>query len=247
MTFRDHVILITGVTRGIGRAIALRFLAEGAVVAGIYVRDDEAAEQLLGDAEKAGGRISLYKGSVSDHGFVANVMKQVFETYGRLDVLVNNAGRTNDQMALFMEEQQWNEVLDTNFIGTCYCSQEAVSYMLRLGKGAIINMVSVSGIHGREAQTNYAASKGAIMGLTKLYARLYASKNIQVSAIAPGMIETEMAQGVPPEKLADFLKHTAAGRLGSAEEVADAVMYLAGPLASYHAGQTLKIDGGFLR
>ncbi|WP_341279228.1 SDR family oxidoreductase [Paenibacillus sp. FSL H8-0537] len=247
MTFRDHVILITGVTRGIGRAIALRFLAEGAVVAGIYVRDDEAAEQLQGDAEKAGGRISLYKGSVSDQAFVANVMKQVFETYGRLDVLVNNAGRTNDQMALFMEEQQWNEVLATNFIGTCYCSQEAVSYMLRLGKGAIINMVSVSGIYGREAQTNYAASKGAIMGLTKLYARLYASKNIQVSAIAPGMIETEMAQGVPPEKLADFLKHTAAGRLGSAEEVADAVMYLARPLASYHAGQTLKIDGGFLR
>lgn len=247
MTFRDHVILITGVTRGIGRAIALRLLTEGAVVAGIYVRDDEAAEQLLGDAEKAGGRISLYKGSVSDQDFVANVMKQVFETYGRLDVLVNNAGRTNDQMALFMEEKQWNEVLDTNFIGTCYCSQEAVSYMLRLGKGAIINMVSVSGIYGREAQTNYAASKGAIMGLTKLYARLYASKNIQVSAIAPGMIETEMAQGVPPEKLADFLKHTAAGRLGSAEEVADAVMYLAGPLASYHTGQTLKIDGGFLR
>lgn len=176
MTFRDHVILITGVTRGIGRAIALRFLAEGAVVAGIYVRDDEAAEQLQGDAEKAGGRISLYKGSVSDQAFVANVMKQVFETYGRLDVLVNNAGRTNDQMALFMEEQQWNEVLATNFIGTCYCSQEAVSYMLRLGKGAIINMVSVSGIYGREAQTNYAASKGAIMGLTKLYARLYASK-----------------------------------------------------------------------
>ncbi|WP_338552757.1 SDR family oxidoreductase [Paenibacillus sp. KS-LC4] len=247
MTFRDHVILITGVTRGIGRAIALRFLAEGAVVAGIYVRDDEAAEKLRGEADSAGGRISLYKGSVSDQGFVADVMKQVFDTYGRLDVLINNAGRTNDKMALFMEEQQWNEVLDTNFIGTCCCSQEAVSYMLRLGKGAIINMVSVSGIYGREAQTNYAASKGAIMGLTKLYARLYASQNIQVSAIAPGMIETEMAQGVPPEKLADFLKHTAAGRLGSAEEVADAVMYLAGPLASYHAGQTLKLDGGFLR
>ncbi|MGG4145520.1 SDR family oxidoreductase [Paenibacillus algorifonticola] len=247
MIFRDHVILITGVTRGIGRSIALRFLAEGAVVAGIYVRDDEAAEQLRGDAEEAGGRISLYKGSVSDHRFVANVMKDVFDTYGRLDVLVNNAGRTNDQMALFMEEQQWNEVLDTNFIGTCCCSQEAVSYMLRLGKGAIINMVSVSGIYGREAQTNYAASKGAVMGLTKLYARLYASRNIQVSAIAPGMIETEMAQGVPAEKMADFLKHTAAGRLGSAEEVAEAVMYLAGPLASYHAGQTLKIDGGFLR
>ncbi|ANY67786.1 3-oxoacyl-ACP reductase [Paenibacillus sp. BIHB 4019] len=247
MIFRDHVILITGVTRGIGRSIALRFLAEGAVVAGIYVRDDEAAEQLRGDAEEAGGRISLYKGSVSDHHFVANVMKDVFDTYGRLDVLVNNAGRTNDQMALFMEEQQWNEVLDTNFIGTCCCSQEAVSYMLRLGKGAIINMVSVSGIYGREAQTNYAASKGAIMGLTKLYARLYASRNIQVSAVAPGMIETEMAQGVPAEKMADFLKHTAAGRLGSAEEVAEAVMYLAGPLASYHAGQTLKIDGGFLR
>ncbi|PQP84171.1 3-oxoacyl-ACP reductase [Paenibacillus sp. PCH8] len=247
MTFQDHVILITGVTRGIGRAIALRFMAEGAVVAGIYARDDEAAEQLKDIAKEAGGQISLYKGSVSDQAWVAEVMKDIVDTYGQLDVLVNNAGRTSDHMALFMEEQQWQEVLDTNFIGTCYCSQEAVSYMLRQGKGAIINMVSVSGIYGREGQTNYAASKGAIMGLTKLYARLYASQNIHVSAIAPGMIDTDMAQGVPTEKMADFLRHTAVGRLGSVEEVTDAVMYLAGPMASYHAGHTLKLDGGFLR
>ncbi|WP_434748724.1 SDR family NAD(P)-dependent oxidoreductase [Paenibacillus amylolyticus] len=247
MIFRDHVVLITGITRGIGRAIALRFMAEGAIVAGMYMQDDEAAQQLKHIAEDMGSHIRLYKGSVSDPTFVAEVMKEVTGLYGRLDVLVNNAGRTNDQMALFMDEQQWADVLDTNFLGTCYCSQEAVSYMLPQGKGAIINMVSVSGVYGREAQTNYATSKGAIMGLTKLYARLYAPHNIQVSAIAPGMIETDMAQGIPAEKMADFIKHTASGRLGTAEEIADAVIFLAGPLASYHTGQTLKMDGGFLR
>ncbi|SEL62410.1 SDR family oxidoreductase [Paenibacillus sp. OK003] len=246
MTFRDHVVVVTGVTRGIGRAIALRFIAEGAIVAGIYVRDGAAADQLTAEVKAVGGRMLLFKGSVTDHGFVADVMKKVFDTFGRIDALINNAGRASDQMALRMEEQQWNEVLDTNYVGACYCSQEAVRYMVLQYRGSIINLVSVSGIYGREGQCNYAASKGALMGLTKLYARQYAAHNIQVSAIAPGMIDTEMTGEVPQEKLNDFLRHTLTGRQGFAEEVAEAVVYLAGPAACYHTGQTLKLDGGFL-
>lgn len=247
MTFRDHVVVVTGVSRGIGRAIALRFIAEGAVVAGIYVRDDDAAGELAAEVKAAGGRMLLFKGSVADHAFAADVMKTVFDTYGRIDTLVNNAGRASDQMALRMEEQQWNEVLETNYVGACYCSQEAVGYMVRRNRGSIVNLASVSGLYGREGQCNYAASKGALLGLTKLYARLYAANNIQVSAVAPGMIDTEMTDDVPQEKLNDFLRHTLAGKQGTAEEVAEAVIYLAGPGASYHTGQTLKFDGGFLR
>ncbi|MDT9721990.1 SDR family oxidoreductase [Paenibacillus sp. ClWae2A] len=247
MTFRDHVVVVTGVTRGIGRAIALRFIAEGAIVAGIYVRDDAAADELTAEVKAAGGRMLLFKGSVADQGFVADVMRKVFDTFGRIDALINNAGRVSDQMVLRMEERQWNEVLDTNYVGACYCSQEVVSYMLLQDRGSIINLVSVSGIYGREGQCNYAASKGALMGLTKLYARQYAAQNIQVSAIAPGMIDTEMTGEVPQEKLNDFLRNTLTGRQGSAEEVAEAVIYLAGPAACYHTGQTLKLDGGFLR
>lgn len=192
MSFSDHVVVVTGVSRGIGRAIALRFIAKGAIVAGIYVKDDAAADELTAEVGAAGGQMLLFKGSVADHAFVANVMKKVFDTFGRIDALINNAGRTSDQMALRMEEEQWNEVLDTNYVGACYCSQEAVRYMVLQNRGSIINLASVSGIYGREGQCNYAASKGALMGLTKLYARLYASHNIQVSAVAPGMIDTEM-------------------------------------------------------
>lgn len=245
--FRDKVIVITGVTRGIGKAAALRFIAEGAAVAGIYKSSDEAAHELQHCIREDGGRIHLYKGSVTNREFVADAIRNVYETYGRVDVLINNAGRTDDQMALLMSEEQWNDVICTNFVGTCNCSQEVLPYMVKQGGGRIVNVVSVSGVYGREAQTNYATSKGAVMGLTKLLARQYAANGICVNAIAPGMIETDMAQSVPEDKLAQFLRHTATGRLGTVEEIAAAIVYLASPLASYTAGHTLKIDGGFLR
>lgn len=245
--FHDKVIVITGVTRGIGRAAALRFIAEGAAVAGIYVSSDDAALELQQHIQANGGRMSLYKGSVTNREFIANTFSDIFGSYGRVDVLVNNAGRASDGMALLMPEEQWNDVVGTNFIGTCNCSQEVMPYLIKQGGGSIVNVVSVSGVYGREAQTNYAASKGAVMGLTKLLARRYASEGIRVSALAPGMIDTEMALHVPEDKLAEFLRHTASGRLGSAEEIADAIVYLASPLAAYTAGHVLKIDGGFLR
>ncbi|CAH1195480.1 3-oxoacyl-[acyl-carrier-protein] reductase FabG [Paenibacillus plantiphilus] len=245
--FHNKVIVITGVTRGIGRAAALRFIAEGAAVAGIYVSSDDAALELQQHIQANGGRMSLYKGSVTNREFIANAFNDIYQSYGRMDVLVNNAGRANDGMALLMPEEQWNDVVSTNFIGVCNCAQEAIPYLVKQAGGSIVNVVSVSGVYGREAQTNYAASKGAVIGLTKLLARRYASEGIRVSALAPGMIDTEMAQHVPEDKLAEFLRHTASGRLGSAEEIADAIAYLAGPLAAYTTGQVLKIDGGFLR
>lgn len=245
--FCNQVIVITGVSRGIGREAALRFAAGGAVVAGIYASQDEAARELQATVHASGGELVLYKGSVSDADFVAAALSDLYSRFGRLDVLVNNAGRTADQLALLMEEPQWDEVLDTNFAGVAVCSQEAVGYMLRQREGSIVNVVSVSGIYGREAQSNYAASKGAVIGLTKLYARLYSRHGIRVSALAPGMISTGMAERVAERKVEEFLRHTAAERLGEAAEVAAAILYLAGSDAAYHAGQTLKLDGGFLR
>lgn len=245
--FRDKVVVITGVTRGIGKAAALAFIAEGAIVAGIYRSSDDAALELRQSVEAGGGRISLYKGSVADREFIASAFSDIRRAYGSVDVLVNNAGQTGDGMALLMTEEQWNDVVGTNFAGTFNCSQEAIPYMVRQGGGSIVNVVSVSGVYGREAQTNYAASKGAVMGLTKLLARRCAPDGIHVSAVAPGMIDTDMAQHVPEDKLADFLRHTAAGRLGTAEEAAAAIVYLASPLSAYATGHVLKIDGGFLR
>ncbi|RXZ82290.1 SDR family oxidoreductase [Paenibacillaceae bacterium] len=245
--FCNKVIVVTGATRGIGKATVLRFIAEGAIVAGIYLNNDEAAHQLQAQVNAEGGNFIVYKGSVADRLFVAEVMKDVNRRLGRLDVLVNNAGRTNDQMALFMTEEQWHGVLDVNFVGTCNCAQEVIPYMASQGGGSIVNVVSVSGLHGREGQTNYAASKGAVIGLSKLLARRYASDGIQVNAIAPGLIDTDMAFALSEERRSGFLRHTAAGRLGSAEEIANAIAYLASPLSAYTSGHTLKIDGGFLQ
>ncbi|MBW7474040.1 SDR family oxidoreductase [Paenibacillus oenotherae] len=245
--FHNKVAVITGVTRGIGKAAALRFIAEGAAVAGIYVSSDDAALELQQRIETSGGRISLYKGSVTNREFVAEAFRDICSTYGGVDILVNNAGRASDGMALLMQEEQWNDAVGTNFIGTCNCSQEVIPYMVERGGGSIVNVVSVSGVYGREAQTNYAASKGAVIGLTKLLARRYATAGITVSAVAPGMIDTEMALGVPADKLTQFLRHTAAGRLGTAGEIANAIVTLANPLSSYATGHVLKIDGGFLR
>lgn len=245
--FHEKVIFVTGITRGIGRAVALSFIAEGAIVAGIYLNSDEAALELKQDVQASGGRINLYKGSVTNRAFVSDVFRDVYQTYGRVDVLVNNAGRTNDQMALRMSEEQWNDVVGTNLIGTSICTQEVVPYMIKQGSGHIVNVVSVSGVYGRESQTNYAASKGAVIGLTRLLARRYAADGICVNALAPGIIDTDMALSIPEDKLADILRHTVSGRLGTVEEVATAILYLASSHSAYMTGHVLKMDGGFLQ
>lgn len=242
-----EVVLVTGATRGIGRATVLKFIGAGAAVTGIYLSNDEAADELRRFAAQKGGSIRLFKGSVTDRTFVTSVVSDIVEQHGRLDVLVNNTGKANDQLVLTMTEEQWNDCMETNFFGTYNCMLAVLPHMLKQGGGRIVNVLSVSGIYGRQAQSNYAASKGAILGLTKLFARKYASAGISVHAVAPGMIDTDMLASVDGDKISDYLRHTSQGRLGTAEEIAEAIFYLAQPSSAYMTGQVLKIDGGFLR
>lgn len=247
MSFQSKVVIITGVTRGIGRACALQFSKAGASVAGIYLSNDAAATELDQLVQEHSGLIRLYKGSVFDREFVAATVKDVYSTFGSVDVLVNNAGKSNDEMALYMEEEQWNDVMETNFTGAYNCMKAVIPFMMQQRRGNIVNLVSVSGMYGREAQTNYAASKGMILGLTKLFARRYREDGISICAIAPGMIETEMVANVPSRKVEEFLQHTLTRRLGTPEEIAHTICFLADPQAAYLTGQVIKMDGGFLR
>lgn len=246
-TFLDKVVLITGISRGIGRASALRFSRDGARVVGIYRANDAAAQEVSREIQAQGGQIRLYKGSIADRDFVRKTIEEIDHAFGRIDVLVNNAGLTRDELVLFMSEEQWNEVLATNFRGTAHCLEAVLPIMKRQGQGNIVNVISVSALYGREAQSNYAASKGMVLGLTKLLARQCQPFGITICAIAPGMIETEMVAPLPRQKIKAFLRHTLSGRLGRPEEIAEAIWFLATPQAQYLTGQVVKMDGGFLR
>jgi 3-oxoacyl-[acyl-carrier protein] reductase len=245
--FQDKVVIVTGVSRGIGQACALQFSRDGAFVIGIYLTNDTAAQEVSQLVQAQGGQLRLYKGSVADRDFVRRTINDIYHTFGHVDVLINNAGITRDELSLFMTEDQWNGVLATNFKGTAYCMEAVLPLMSSRGRGNIVNVLSVSALYGREAQTNYAASKGMILGLTKLLARKYQPHGITICAIAPGMIDTEMVATLSQKKTETFLRHTLAGRLGTPEEIALAIRFLAGPQAQYLTGQVMKMDGGFLR
>ncbi|QHW35139.1 3-oxoacyl-ACP reductase FabG [Paenibacillus rhizovicinus] len=247
MTLQNRVAVITGATRGIGRAVWERFAEAGATVIGVYARSGEIAAKL--EAEMASRSIAgrFYRGSVDDPVFVRTLMRQVKAQFGRIDILVNNAGITRDNLAMRMTVEEWDAVLHTNLQGTLLCAAEAIPYMRQQGGGAVINVVSVSGLHGREAQVNYSTAKGAVVGLTKLLARRHAREGIRVNAVAPGMIATEMTEQIPPAKLDNFLHHTNLGRQGTADEIAAAILPLASGASGYLSGQVLRVDGGFLR
>jgi 3-oxoacyl-[acyl-carrier protein] reductase len=247
MTLQNQVAIITGATRGIGRAVWERFASAGATVVGIYAKSGEIAAQL--QAEMAAQSISggFYQGSVDDPAFVSELMQRVQQDFGRIDVLVNNAGITRDNLAMRMTVEEWDAVLNTNLLGTLLCATEAIPYMRQQGGGSVINVVSVSGIYGREAQANYSTAKGAIVGLTKLLARRHAEEGIRINAVAPGMIATDMTELIPPGKMENFLNHTNLKRQGTSKEVAEAILPLACGASGYLSGQVLKVDGGFLR
>lgn len=247
MLMKRRVAVITGATRGIGKAILHRFAEEGAAIVGVYASSDRLADDIRNEWQAKGVDITFYKGSITDRDFVRGLMEQVVSQHGAIDVLVNNAGVVADNFASQMPLDDWNRVFRTNYEGTYRCSLEALPYMERQGSGKIVNVISVTGVIGREAQTNYGASKGAIIGLTRLMARQYASKGIYVNAVAPGMINTEMIGHVPQEKLDNFLAHTDMKRLGEPKEIADAVLFLSGTMSDYVAGTVLKVDGGFIR
>jgi 3-oxoacyl-[acyl-carrier protein] reductase len=247
MLMKGKTAIVTGATRGIGKAILYRLAEEGAAVVGIYASSDRLAEEIEADLHSKGADVAFYKGSITDRSFVRGFMQDVAASHGSIDVLVNNAGVVADNFISQMSLEEWQRVFHTNYEGTYGCSVEALPYMQRQGGGKIVNVISVTGVLGREAQTNYGASKGAIIGLTRLMAREYAPQGIYVNAIAPGMINTEMIGHVPPNKLDNFLKHTDMRRLGEPTQIADSVLFLCSKQSDYIAGTVLKTDGGFIR
>ncbi|WP_347553113.1 3-oxoacyl-ACP reductase family protein (plasmid) [Pseudalkalibacillus hwajinpoensis] len=247
MLLKDKIAVVTGATRGIGKEIVQTFVKHGAFVIGIYANNDIAATEIEAELNAHGQKVHYIKGSVSDQAFVQSTIENVTNMYGTVDILVNNAGINRDQFIFKMEEKDWNQVISTNFSGSLNFCQAVLPFMEQQQKGKIVNVVSVTGVAGREAQTNYGASKGAIIGLTRLLARKYHSKGISINAIAPGMIETEMIHHVPEDKLSNFLRFTNAKKLGTTEEVAGNVLYLSSDLSDYVTDTVLKVDGGFLR
>lgn len=236
--------VVTGASRGIGRAIALRFASEGALVAVNYQGSKERAEAVKAEIEEQGGTALLYQCNVADFAACEEFLKAVTEQTGRLDILVNNAGITRDGLLMRMSEEDYDAVLNTNLKGTFNCIRFASRQMLRQKSGRIINISSVSGVLGNAGQANYSASKAGIIGLTKSAARELASRGITVNAIAPGFVNTEMTEGLSEKVKEGAVAQIPLGKFGEPEDIAEAALFLASKGAGYMTGQVLHVDGG---
>ncbi len=239
MRFKDQVVIVTGASRGIGKEIAVAFAAEGAKVA--CVATTQAGAQATAD-QLPGAK--GYACDVSDSASVEQLLADIDQDFGTPSVLVNNAGITRDTLMLRMKEEDWDRVIDVNLKGSWLCIKAASKPMMKARYGRIINLSSVIGLHGGAGQTNYAASKAGLVGLTMAVAKEFGSRGITCNAVAPGFIESEMTAELPPEFKEHVVKNAPAGRLGTATDVASAVLFLASREAAYITGQTLTVDGG---
>ena len=237
------VALVTGGAQGIGKAIALRLAREGADVA-VSDINLEKAQETCREVESLGRRTLAVGGSVADAKAAEAMVEKTVEALGGLDILVNNAGITRDGVLLRMKEEDWDLVLDVNLKGAYHCTKAALRPLLKRKGGKIINIASVTGQMGNAGQSNYAASKAGLIGFTKSVAREYASRNIQVNAVAPGFIDTAMSQAIPPKEREMLIRVIPMERLGTAEDIAGAVLFLASPAADYITGQVLNVNGG---
>ncbi|WP_407388037.1 3-oxoacyl-[acyl-carrier-protein] reductase [Allisonella histaminiformans] len=238
--------LVTGASRGIGAAIAKKLAARGFVVIINYGHSSAAAEEVKNQIEQAGGQAVLMQGDVSSGDDVDRMFKDIKKTWGRLDVLVNNAGINRDTLLVRMKEDQWDAVLSTDLKSVFFTTKAAASLMMRQRSGSIINIASVVGITGNAGQANYAAAKAGVIGFTKSAAKELAARGIRVNAIAPGFIETDMTDAIPEKIREGMLETIPLRRGGKAEDVANAVAFLASDDAGYITGQVLKVDGGMV-
>ncbi|MGN1125139.1 MAG: 3-oxoacyl-[acyl-carrier-protein] reductase [Candidatus Gastranaerophilaceae bacterium] len=232
--------LVTGGSRGIGKACAMELAKAGYDVVINYAGNEEAANKTVDEIKALGVDCAAYKFDISNNEEVAKTINEIVEKYERIDVLVNNAGITRDGLFMRMNKENWDAVINTNLTGAYNVSQPVVKVMMKQRSGAIVNMASIVGIYGNAGQANYAAAKAGLIGMTKSLAKELASRNIRVNAVAPGFIQTDMTKGLDSEKIAE---HIPLKRLGEAQDIASAVKYLAVD-AQYITGQVLQVDGG---
>ena len=245
MLLEGKIAVVTGASRGIGRAIAATLAAEGATVVVNYQANAAAAEEVVNAITAAGGRALAVAADVSDTAAAEGLIKAAIDAYGHIDIVVNNAGTTRDTLLLSMKEEQWDVVLATNLKSVFNVCKAAARPMLRRKQGGrIINISSVSGIVGQPGQTNYAASKAGIIGFSKSLAKELGSRGITVNVVAPGFVLTDLTAGLSDELVQQTLGYIPLGRWGQAQEIAHAVAFLASDRASYITGEVLRVDGG---
>ncbi len=244
MMLKDRVALVTGASRGIGRAVALRLAKEGAVVIVNYNGNEEKANETVALIEADGGRAQAYRCDVADGEAVSVMVKDIAEEFGHIDILVNNAGITKDGLMLRMSDEDFDKVIATNLTGAFHCLKHVSKYMIKQKYGKIINMSSVTALMGNAGQVNYAAAKAGIIGMTRSAARELASRKINVNAVAPGYIDTDMTSVLSDSVKEKITTSIPLGRMGRVDDIAETVLFLSSDNSSYITGQVISVDGG---
>ena len=244
LSLNERVAVVTGGSRGIGRAVALELAHRGAAVVVNYNKSPEAAEAVVSEIKAAGGRSVSFQADVSEPAAAQNLIKFAVESFGDLHILVNNAGITRDTVIMLMSELDWDSVLDANLKSTFNCSKAAVKHMMRKRYGRIVSISSVSGQMGNAGQTNYSASKAGVIGLTRALALELGKYNVAVNAVAPGLIDTPLTQKIKKEALDKLIEAQPTKTMGKPEDVANMVSFLASEKTNFITGQTLYVDGG---